>query len=392
MRFLLLIMLSCCAFCVEPNRYYQTVPNHLVDELDAIVTAGELTPTKAELAVQRTLEKSGTHGAILSYSNVNAKMAAGIALLKEPKLTAIDKCRELIRDIDLVLAYWTVDVPGESNPNDAVTVRSINDANAKHRVKIDRIKAALSRIPETPQASAAMSLATKLADDRWVAERTARVIDQVKFALGASPQTELIDRIQARLTAATLRRPLALELMKRFTVDEMERLRALNDASVEARAMHALLDISSEITFETSALVSFEVKKIEATQAATPPVERPAPAKTNAVGGPSYRDVQPVVEAAIRALDDGDTDVLFRLFSPRDLRELDEKKLVDAKRGISERAANLRGVLVQIAAITPEYNADADALVFLVPGQRMPMCFQRIDGKWYITNRPVTSK
>jgi len=56
MQFIFLILYSCCAFGVEPNRHYQTVSNHLIDELDAIVTAGELTPAKAGLAVQRTLE------------------------------------------------------------------------------------------------------------------------------------------------------------------------------------------------------------------------------------------------------------------------------------------------------------------------------------------------
>jgi hypothetical protein len=393
MRYLLLIAIAGCALATEPNRYYQIVSNHLVDALAEHVDDAALSPEVAEAAIAYAIEKTGSHGAIVSRSPVEERIAAGLELLRQPRLTAIDKCIEMIHDIDVAAAYWSVDDPRAPNPNTPAVVQGMNEANAKHRIKIDGIKAVLARTPATPAAIAATALAVKLADDQWVGERRAQLQRDLRSA-GRKVPADLVEAIASRLTGDALRRPLVLELMKRFSVEEMDGLRALPDASIEVRALRAMLAMAPEVAVETESLLMIEAKAYALRQAASgapvaqAPVAQP-PVKAAGGGGPGYADVRPVVEAALRALDAGDMDALFKLVLPRDLAELDAQGLAQAKQGlVGERSAAMRTALAGLASIAPIYHATTDSLEFPGQGPGGSVHFQRVEGTWYLTNHP----
>ena len=105
---------------------------------------------------------------------------------------------------------------------------------------------------------------------------------------------------------------------------------------------------------------------------------------------PGYGDVKPTIEAAIKAMDEGDVDLLFTsLVLKKDLSELSSDKLSMVKKSfMTDKAPGLRKALVSLADVHPKYNPDHDALEFSTQDAGKFIYFQREAGKWYITNHP----
>jgi hypothetical protein len=255
---------------VEPNRYYQSVSDDVVDTLFGFLDNGGITEENAGKAVSYALSRVSTRGPIvaMSASNVDIKTKAACALLKQKNLPAIDKCREIIHDIDVVAAYWALPDPGPPVNTPAV-VDEINTANQRSRERIDALKAALAKIPLSPLHQAADKAARRICNDDWLLLKRDAVMTAMRDGDGV-PE-EFLNDVNRHLTAENLLRPLVLSFMETMTVDELNQLASLDDNSAEMRAMSAVVANQSEIATEISFIISAEAKAWQAKHPATNP-------------------------------------------------------------------------------------------------------------------------
>lgn len=256
--FVLAVFFEC--YAVEPNRYYQTVSNDIVNRLFELGQDGKLTDDDFTNAVNFALSENATQGAIVSQSNVTDKTAMGIRLLQDDGLTAQDKCRELIHDIDVVGAYHQNRIPREPAVNTPKVMNEIDEANKKHRVKIDSIKKLLESTRSSKEMELSSDLVLKSMSGEWVKGKSDLVISEIKFNTRGQAPDGLLNNIRDRINQKSLARPVILEIMKMFTEKEMEGL--ILDKSSDKLLRFALLN-HNEIDREVNFIISVAVKEFQ---------------------------------------------------------------------------------------------------------------------------------
>lgn len=246
---------------VEPNRYYQTVSNKLLDALHERLVDGALNNQALEEAV--TIAQGTQNGPIVSQSNVSAKTTAGLVLLNQNGLTAIDKCREMVHDIDVVAAYWSQSIPGAQNPNGPEIARQIDEANARHRVKIDEVKKALSALPVSTEYTLSARFVGRCIGQEWWQQKRSALLFQIAQSAGGQLPQDLIQQLESALSRDAVMRPLILGYMTACDENELKDLVESDSNSLMFKAIQVALREAAEMDREINFIISVVVKQYQ---------------------------------------------------------------------------------------------------------------------------------
>lgn len=248
---------------VEPNRYQQLISNSVIEALSKDLNDGPLSEVKAQAAVDSSLKENRNKVHNSFSPSFEKKMMAGIQLLENNKLTAIDKCRAIISDIDMVASFWNLDSTESVEKVQGKTIASeINASNESHQNKIRRIIAVLKTTPDTEASKLSRSIIDKVLTEEWFVAKKKSVLDEIRGGLERRPDESILVALDKTISREMIVSPIALDFMKEFGVEEMKKLSTIDANALELRAISVALKSGEEIERQFMFVLSVQFKKV----------------------------------------------------------------------------------------------------------------------------------